>query len=64
MEDQWDVQLQTQVYQSCSFHIYSDGLTYEEIRMAYAKPCLKIEALVDELINEYGSETRIAVLRG
>jgi nickel-dependent lactate racemase len=62
MQDQWDVQLQAQVCQRCSFHIYSDGLTDEEIRMAFAAPCTNIEALVGELINEYGSETRIAVL--
>lgn len=62
MQDQWDVQLQAQVCKRCSFHIYSGGLTDEEIRLAFAAPCTNIEALVGELINEYGSETRIAVL--
>jgi nickel-dependent lactate racemase len=62
MQDQWDVQLQAEICQRCAFYIYSDGLTDEEIRMAFATPCDNIETLVDKLIKEHGSETRIAVL--
>ena len=62
MQDQWDVQLQAEICQRCSFYIYSDGLSDEEKRLAFAAPCHDIERLVDELIKEYGDETRIAVL--
>ena len=62
MQDQWDVQLQAEICRRCAFYIYSDGLTDEEKRRAFATPCDNIETLIDELINEYGSETRIAVL--
>jgi len=62
MQDQWDVQLQAEICQRCAFYIYSDGLTDEEKRMAFATPCDNIETLVDKLIKEHGSETRIAVL--
>lgn len=62
MQDQWDVQLQAQVCQRCRFYIYSNGLTDEEKRMAFATPCSDIETLVNDLLREYGPNASLAVL--
>lgn len=62
MQDQWDIQLQAQVCQRCRFYLYSDGLSDEEKRMAFAIPCHDIEKQIYDLLREFGPNSRIAVL--
>jgi len=62
MQDQWDVQLQAQVCQRSRFFIYSEGLTDQEKRMAFATPCDDINSLIHDLLREYGPNASIAVL--
>ena len=62
MMDQWDAQIQAQICQRVKLHIYSEGLTNEEIRQVFGIPCNDVEHTVSELLKEYGPGARIAVL--
>jgi nickel-dependent lactate racemase len=62
MQDQWDAQIQAQICQRAKLHIYSEGLTDEEIRQVFGIPCKDVEHTVAKLLKEYGSGARIAVL--
>ena len=62
MQDQWDAQIQAQICHRAKLHIYSEGLTNEEIRQVFGIPCRDVEYTVLELLKEYGPGSRIAVL--
>jgi nickel-dependent lactate racemase len=62
MQDQWDAQIQAQICKRVDVHIYSEGLTDEEIRQAQAVPCEDVESTVAVLLERSGPEARIAVL--
>jgi len=62
MQDQWDAQIQAQICKRAKLHIYSEGLTNEEIRQVFGIPCNDVEHTVTELLKEYGPGARIAVL--
>lgn len=62
MMDQWDAQIQAQICQRVKLHIYSEGLSNEEIRQVFGIPCNDVEHTVSELLKEYGPGARIAVL--
>jgi len=62
MQDQWDAQIQAQICHRAKLHIYSEGLTNEEIRQVFGIPCNDVENTVTELLKEYGPGARIAVL--
>ncbi len=61
-QDQWQVQIQAAVQLKAEVHVYSDGLTDEQIRRCLFTPCRSIEGTVAALRERYGPEARICVL--
>jgi nickel-dependent lactate racemase len=62
MQDQWDAQIQAQICLNKDLYIYSDGLSDDEIRQVFGKPCRSVENTVAQLLSNYGPEARIAAL--
>jgi nickel-dependent lactate racemase len=62
VRDQWQVQKQINVQQRADVHVYSDGLSEEQIRSALFNPCRDIEGAVSELTQGFGNQTRICVM--
>jgi nickel-dependent lactate racemase len=60
--DQWQAQIQAQILLSSDIYVYSEKLASSHIESALLKPCNNIEKTVEELIQKYGSETRICIL--
>lgn len=60
--DQWQVQIQAMIQQRAEVHVYSDGLTDEQIKGALFTPCRSIEQTVANLLEKYGTEARICVI--
>jgi len=60
--DQWQVQIQAQLQLHADIHVYSDGLTDEQIEAALFIPCRDIAATVATLQARYGADARICVL--
>ena len=61
-QDQWQVQIQAMIQLRADVHVYSDGLTDEQIQRALLAPCRNIEHTVARLQTAYGPETRICVM--
>jgi nickel-dependent lactate racemase len=62
IQDQWDAQIQAQICQRANQHIYSEGLTDEEIHQVFGIPCRDVGHTISALLKEYGSGARIAAL--
>jgi nickel-dependent lactate racemase len=60
--DQWQVQIQAQIQRHAEVHVYSDGLTEQQIRDAHFSPCLNLEDTMEKLLSKFGSNARICVL--
>jgi nickel-dependent lactate racemase len=60
--DQWQVQIQAMVQKKAAVHVYSGGLSDEQIRQALLIPCPNIEARVAELGERFGPDASICVL--
>jgi nickel-dependent lactate racemase len=60
--DQWQVQIQAMIQQRAEVHVYSDGLTDEQIKRALFTPCRNIEQTVANLLEKYGTKARICVI--
>lgn len=60
--DQWQVQIQAQIQLHADVHVYSDGLSGEQIESAQFVPTQIIEETVEDLISKYGPEARICIL--
>ena len=60
--DQWQVQIQAQIQLKAAVHVYSDGLSDEQIEQALFIPSRSIEETIEGLLNVYGSDARICVL--
>jgi nickel-dependent lactate racemase len=61
-QDQWQVQIQSQILLKADVYVYSKGITPAQIQAALLKPCLSIEETLAKLIARFGSEARICVL--
>jgi nickel-dependent lactate racemase len=61
-QDQWQVQIQTQIQRHAEVYVYSDGLSDEQIERALLRPCRSIEETVAILLERYGPHARICVL--
>ena len=61
-QDQWQVQIQAQIQQRARVHVYSDGLSDEQIRRALLEPCRNIEQTVASLRERHGPHARVCVL--
>jgi nickel-dependent lactate racemase len=54
-QDQWQVQIQAQIQLKAEVHVYSDGLSDEQISRALFTPCRDVAATVRRLAQEIGS---------
>jgi len=62
VRDMWQAQLQALILQKANVYFYSKNLSDEQIEAAMLKPCHRIEATVDVLIQEYGPDASIGYL--
>ena len=62
VQDQWQVQIQAQIQKKAEVHVYSDGLSDEQIRQALFQPSRDVEGTVAQLLERFGSEARICVM--
>lgn len=53
-QDQWQVQVQATIQKKAEVHVYSAGLSDEQIRRALFTPCRDIPATLLELIQKHG----------
>ncbi len=60
--DQWQVQIQAQIQLKAEVHVYSDGLSDQQIRRALFVPCRSIEGTVAQLLARYGPAARLCVM--
>lgn len=49
-QDQWQIQIQAQIQLHANVHVYSDGLSDEQIRRALLTPCRDIRQTTDTLL--------------
>ena len=61
-QDQWQVQIQALIQLKAEVHVYSDGLSDEQIRSALFTPCSNIEETVKRLAAEIGPDARICAM--
>ena len=61
-QDQWQVQIQALIQLKAEVHVYSDGLSDEQIRSALFTPCSNIEETVRRLAAEIGPGARICAM--
>ena len=62
MQDQWDAQILAQIVRRADLHIYSDGLSEDQVRQTFGRPCEDISGTVRYLLEEHGPRARVAVL--
>jgi nickel-dependent lactate racemase len=60
--DQWQLEELAKVRRKARVKIVSDGLTPEVLRTLFVEPAASVEAAVDESLQDYGSDARIAVI--
>jgi nickel-dependent lactate racemase len=61
-QDQWQVQIQAQIQLRAGVHVYSDGLSDEQIRRVLLAPCRGIEQTVAALLQRHGPQARVCAL--
>jgi nickel-dependent lactate racemase len=61
-QDQWQVQIQAMIQLRAEVHVYSDGLTDEQIRQALFTPCRSIEQTMACWQEKYGPQARICAI--
>ncbi len=61
-QDQWEAQVQAMVQQRAEVHVYSDGLSDDQIREALLIPCRAIEETIESLLARYGPEATLCAL--
>jgi nickel-dependent lactate racemase len=61
-QDQWQVQIQALIQLRAEVHVYSDGLSAEQISRALFTPCRSIETTVNRLVKEIGPGVRICAM--
>ena len=61
-QDQWQVQIQALIQLRAQVHVYSDGLSDEQIERALFIPCRDIAATVSQLLASLGPGARICAM--
>ncbi|MEM7131650.1 MAG: nickel-dependent lactate racemase [Chloroflexota bacterium] len=61
-QDQWQIQIQAQVQLHANVHVYSDGLSDEQIRRALLTPCQDIPETIRTLVYSNGHTPRICAM--
>ncbi len=62
VDDQWQAQILGILAQKADIHVYTTGLTEEQITGAHLKACASIEQLVARLVKKIGKGAKICVL--
>jgi lactate racemase len=62
VHDQWEVQVQALIQRKARVFVKSGGLSPADLRAAWLEPVDDISACVSRLVDEYGPNTRVAVL--
>jgi nickel-dependent lactate racemase len=60
--DMWEAQIQALIQLRAEVHVYSDGLSDQQIREAMLIPCTDIGDTLAGLLARYGPEARIGLL--
>jgi nickel-dependent lactate racemase len=60
--DQWQVQIQAMIQKRADVHVYSDGLSDEQIESALLTPCRSLEDLLTRVVAEKGAEASVCVI--
>jgi len=60
--DQWEAYLHADILAKADVHVYSDGLTDDEIEEMLLIPCHDLEECVAELLRKHGPGARLCVL--
>jgi lactate racemase len=60
--DQWQVQIQAQIQSKAEVHVFSEGLSEEQIRNALFIPCGDMNGLIANLHEKVGPQARICAL--
>jgi nickel-dependent lactate racemase len=60
--DQWEAQVQAMVQLRAEVHVYSDGLSDQQIREALLIPCASVQDTLGALLARYGRDARVCVL--
>ena len=60
--DQWQAQAQAEIQRNATVHVFSDGLTPEQIRGALLEPCADVGATVRELLARKGPGATVCAL--
>lgn len=61
-QDQWQAQIQARIQARADVYVYADGLSDSQIENALLQPCRDIPALLEQLLERYGADARIAIL--
>ena len=60
--DQWQIQIQAMIQLKADVHVYSDGLTDEQIQQALLTPCRDIEGTIAKRLEKYGPNARVCAI--
>lgn len=61
-QDQWQVQVQSQIQQKADVYVFSEGLTLDQVERALFKPCKSIENTIEDLLKKYKPAPRVCVI--
>jgi len=61
-QDQWQVQIQSQILQEADIYFKSDYLSDLEIKKSHLLPISNIDVTLEDLIKKYGSNTTVCVI--
>ena len=61
-QDLWQIQVLGRVLERATVHLFSEGLSEQEIRTAQIEPVLDLQEKFDELCAAHGTDVRVAVL--
>ena len=62
MDDQWEAQILALIVKKADVSVHADGLTPEQITLAWLRPCASVDDQVVALLEKYGRRARICVL--
>ena len=61
-QDQWQVQIQALIQLRADVHVFSEGLTDEQISRAQLTPCRDLSKTLEVLQQRYGPDMRVCVM--
>jgi hypothetical protein len=61
-QDQWQVQIQAMIQLRTDVHVFSEGLTDEQIERALLTPCRDIPQTLNRLLESSGPNARLCAM--